>query len=560
MSPKVTSSYYDFLSNIVCGKENNISAQKCEISNIYSTYNLQEIFQDFDRYDFKFDGYFAPKRSEISNYNEIEFKDSTFEKFPTGSFSNLSHVKSITARNVKLSTLNRDSFTSFTSLEHLDLSHNNIQSLENNILSYMKSLKSFNVSYNQIETLNKDAFEEFGKNLTDVDLSHNYIKTVDTRIFQTLGKFDQVNLYLDFNKIEEISNLLSIFSTSKAQFKSLDLRHNKLKKIEFKCKNINKHIYVYTYEEVITTCKIDHLDLKDNSLISIEILNAFSLDISDNINIKNITLNFKYLSKFVASNVSSKAVNYEFLQNAYRLTELDMSNTFLGTPKIDTFSEMTQLEDLKLGSTGLSHIEYGMFGHQVNLKNFDISYNNIGHFDIEMLTSMKALESLDISGNNLTTFIDVNEIKKNFPNLTLIGIEDNSWNCSYLTKLLKAFGDNSISIKQPVATTKNTSHVMGIGCQTVSNQKFKQNDADLVLQKLNEIIQEINTLKSLSNGSYSSAVITSIVTVLVVIGVLFGYLKLKNIYNRRFETPSVLARSTNTSTMTVEIPFGDRKF
>jgi len=584
ISPKVETSYWDYFRNFIC-EQDKLKPQKCEIRRISSTNELQGIFNDFDKNSFKReDVYNNVIRGEISYYNEFEFKDSTFEKFPTGSFSHFSHVKSMTARNVKLSTLNRDSFTLFTSLEFLDLSYNNIQLLENNILSYMKSIKSFNVSYNQIETLNKDAFDEFGKNLTDVDLSHNNIKTVDARIFETLGKFDQVNLYLDFNKIEEISNLLSIFSTSKAQFKLLDLRHNKLKKIEFKCKNINKHIYFYTYEEEITTCKVDHLDLKDNSLISIEVLNAFSLDISNNINITNINLNLTILRKFVASNVTSKAINYEFLRNAHQLTELDMSNTFLGTPKIDTFSEMTQLKDLKLRNTGLSHIEYGMFGHQVNMKNLDISYNNIGHFDIEMLTSLKPLESLDISGNNLTSFNDVNAIKKNFPNFTSIGIEDNSWNCSYLTKLVKAFSENSISIKQPVNIMKNTSHVMGIGCQTVSNQKNKPTDPDhandLILHKLNGIIEKIDEMQdtlllnnerdkdirsSSSDGSYSSTgitgiILTAIITVLVVIGVLFGYLKLKNIYNRRFEVPSVLARSTNTSTMTVEIPFGDRKF
>jgi len=569
ISPKVVTNYIDYFPDFYCGIQAKLKPQKCEIW-IFSTKVLQEVFQHLEEYDFKNENL---NRSDISNYNEFEFITSTFEKFPTGSFGSLSHVKSMTAQNVKLSTLNRDSLTSFTSLEFLDLSHNNIQSLENNILSHLKSLKSFNISNNQIENISKDAFDEYGKNLTDVDLSHNYIKTVNARIFETLGIMDQINLYLCCNDIEEVT-------VSKAQFKLLDLHYNQLKYINVECKEIYKHLYFDDYvEEVRDTdfCKIDYLNLSKNPLISIEIFNTSSLDISNNINIKNIKLNITILRRLVASNVSSEAINYEFLQTASQLTKLDMSNTFLGTPKIDTFSEMTQLEDLKLRNTGLSHIEYGMFSHQVNMKNFDISYNNLGHIDIEMLASMKDLESLDISGNNLSSFNDANDFKKYFPNLTLIGIEENNWNCSYLTKIVKVFDENSISLKQPTVLIKGSSNVMGIGCTTTSNQKIKPIDVDhandLFTQKLNGIIEEMNKLKEFytsskkegncinstsSYGSYidtgiTSIILTAIFTIVVVIGVMFGYLKFKNIYCRRYETPSVLARSTNSSTMAVEI-------
>lgn len=108
---------------------------------------------------------------------------------------------------------------------------------------------------------------------------------------------------------------------------------------------------------------------------------------------------------------------------------------------------------------------------------------------------MKELESLDISGNNLSSFNNANDFKKYFPKLTLIGIEENNWNCSYLTKV---FDDNSIFLKQPAVLIKDSSNVMGIGCTTTSNQKIKRIDVDandLFTQKLNGIIEEINRLK-----------------------------------------------------------------
>ncbi|XP_070502923.1 chaoptin-like, partial [Chironomus tepperi] len=627
-------------------------------------------------------------RKQISEYSELEFKNCSLDKFPVGNFNPLSHIKSITAKNVGLSLLNRDSFNSFTSLEILDLSFNNVTEIESTVLINLKSLKSFNISHNQIESINLNAFDDCSTSLSIVDLSHNRIQTIDTHIFDALGTNKNSSLYLAFNNIEEVKQS-AISSTGSKTLNSLDLRHNKIKKFSYKCQSVDNLLLSDNYLEEIDTssCEFKNLDIKNNSLTSVSLMNVKSLQISDNINLKNVSLDFKSLRKLGAANIPLKIVTYELLHNSSQLIELDVSNTFLGTPKIETFSEMALLEDLKLRNTGLTHIEYGMFGHQVYVRNFDISYNNLGYIDIEMLSSMKSLESLDISGNNLTYFNDVNDFKRNFPNLTLIGIEENNWNCSYLTKVVKIFYENSISIKQPVVPIKSSSNVMGIGCTTTSNLKIKPIDPDhakdLVSQKLNEIIEQMNADKvSNNNAKYDgdiiraelfhlqrevieikskllrsqitevinnkndskgvdSAVIkhieqltnftldkqkltydqlkleldklqvelsknfiehdkfvqknnlkdfhfsnkevanfdnfkssnegnnnpgttivllTIVITILTVIGVMFGYKKLKNLLYRRNETPSVLARSTNTMNTTVEIPFDGRKF
>jgi len=205
-------------------------------------------------------------------------------------------------------------------------------------------------------------------------------------------------------------------------------------------------------------------------------------------------------------------VTFDLLKNASKLVKLDATNTFLGTIKIDTFSEMEQLTELKLSNTGLSSIDYGMFSHQKNIIDFDISYNNLRSIDIKMLTSMKSLITFDISGNNLTSFEHANEIDKILQNLTEIGIADNNWNCSYLASLYKLFEENSILIKQPLNIVKNSSNVMGIGCMTSSQLKIKPVDGDKTndafAQKLNEIIEEMNAEKTKNNNmKYDSDII-----------------------------------------------------
>ncbi|KAL7023613.1 hypothetical protein ACKWTF_012709 [Chironomus riparius] len=688
LSSKVTG-YRNYFPNFFCGENENLSPEKCEIRDVLSTSDLQQIFDNFRDHAFYYSaGYHDYQRNEYNNYNEYEFLNSKFEKFPTGSYHlYFSHIISIKAENVGLSKLHRDSLTSFSSLKILELSFNKITNLENSVISYLKSLVSINISHNEIETVDDDAFDECSEKLSFIDISHNKIKTMNEHIFNTLGINNEIILYLEFNNIEEIS--ASSTENRLKRFNSLNLSHNKLMKFDFHCQNIKDLILSNNFlsELKIYTCEVDQLDLRNNSLTSITFSNVSSLQLSDNTNLKNVSFAFETLRKLGAASIPSNIVTYELLKNASQLTELDVSNTFLGSPKIETFSEMTFLEDLKLRNTGLSHIEYGMFGHQINVRNFDISYNNLGFIDIEMLSSMKALETLDISGNNLTHFNEVNDFKRNFANLTMIGIEQNNWNCSYLTKVVKVFYENSISIKQPLVPIKSSSNVMGIGCTTTSNQKIMPIDSDhakdLVSQKLNEIIEQMNAEKvNNNNAKYDSDIIRAelfhlqremieikskllrsqisevinnkndskgadsavikhieqlmnftldkqqlandqlklkldelqielsrnfiehdkfvqknnlkdfhyskneivkfdsikssnesnnnhgttnvllaiVMTILGVIGIMFGYTKLKNLLYRRNETPSVLARSTNTMNTTIEIPFDDRKF
>ncbi|CAG9807416.1 unnamed protein product [Chironomus riparius] len=689
----VASNAQNYFPNFFCGKIEDLRRSvKCEVTEINSTSKLQQVFEDFNRYQLyyqaPYNGYYAQFRKQISEYSELEFNDCNFEKFPIGTFSPLSHIKSIKAENAGISMLNRDSFTSFKSLEFLELQFNKITTIESTVLIYLKSLKLFNISHNHIESINLNAFDDCSTNLSIVDLSHNKIQTIDVHIFNALATNINSSLYLAFNNIEEVKQS-AISTIGSKTIKLLDLRQNKLKKFSLNCQSVDELLLSDNYLEEIDTssCEFKSLDIKNNSLTSIKFLNVSSLQLSDNTNLNNVSFAFETLRKLGAASIPSNIVTYELLKNASQLTDLDVSNTFLGSPKIETFSEMTFLEDLKLRNTGLSHIEYGMFGHQINVRNFDISYNNLGFVDIEMLSSMKALETLDISGNNLTHFNEVNDFKRNFANLTMIGIEENNWNCSYLTKVVKVFYENSISIKQPLVPIKSSSNVMGIGCTTTSNQKIMPIDSDhakdLVSQKLNEIIEQMNAEKvNNNNAKYDSDIIRAelfhlqremieikskllrsqisevinnkndskgadsavikhieqlmnftldkqqlandqlklkldelqielsrnfiehdkfvqknnlkdfhyskneivkfdsikssnesnnnhgttnvllaiVMTILGVIGIMFGYTKLKNLLYRRNETPSVLARSTNTMNTTVEIPFDDKRF
>jgi hypothetical protein len=87
----------------------------------------------------------------------------------------------------------------------------------------------------------------------------------------------------------------------------------------------------------------------------------------------------------------------------------------------------------------------------------------------------------------------------------------------------------------------------------LKNYHFSNNEASKY-----DIMKSTN--EGQNNSGTTNVLLAIVMTILAVIGIMFGYSKLKNLFYRRNETPGVLARSTNTMNTTVEIPFDDRKF
>jgi Leucine-rich repeat (LRR) protein len=215
-------------------------------------------------------------------------------------------------------------------------------------------------------------------------------------------------------------------------------------------------------------------------------------------------VNVEHLTTLEIKNLPAKILSYEQLKKAKKMVEFDAAGTFLGSPKIDTFSQMVSLTKLNLSSTGLSHIEFGMFTHQKSVTHLDISENQLGSIDINMLASMKGLEYLSISGNNLTNLDHIETFSKVFPDFEEIWIERNLWNCTYLAKLIKIFAENSVTVAPPKKTITDTPNVIGIGCVTAAQSSIQPVDVDkaneALSSKLNEIIAQINADKISRNS------------------------------------------------------------
>jgi hypothetical protein len=116
---------------------------------------------------------------------------------------------------------------------------------------------------------------------------------------------------------------------------------------------------------------------------------------------------------------------------------------------------------------------FGTFAHNFNLSTLDLSYNQLRHIDFNIFTALTQLTHLKIDGNNLTE-IPYADIKTHFPKLSLISLNDNDWNCTYLSGMIKSLKQNNLIVfiynKMRIYNEMN---VDGIRCVKNNTQHIK---------------------------------------------------------------------------------------
>lgn len=446
------------------------------------------------------------KRNEWSTYTGVSIVSSNLSRLSFNDYDYLAAKKFFDASQTGLCELNRDDLKPLKGIENLNLSFNNITTLGNMVLRFAQALIAINLSHNKIESIHIGAFDECSPSLEKINLSFNNLKTFPVNILEAVTS-NVLSLHLDYNQIDEISTPLDnrIWSFSK-----LDLSYNNLRNFTVNCDLIDTLWLNDNELDTFATpnCTINHLFLSNNELTELDVAKISTLSLSQNIRLKKLTISdASDLVSLEAGDLNANVITMEMLGNATQLEKLDLSGTFLGPLKIDTFAEMPLLEVLRLKNTGISRIDYGMLGHQKNLTVLDISYNNLGSIDLRVLTNLKNLETFDIGGNNLTQIQHFDSISSTFPDLKFIGIDQNDFNCTYLAMIIKSLNEKDIVIFDPVVRIKATTNINGIGCTALSNIKVKplDNVDDAISKKLNEIIEEINAEKAKNENDKNNA-------------------------------------------------------
>lgn len=419
--------------------------------------------------------------------HEFSFVKCTLDHIPSTFFSSFPNVETLDASGIDLSEIIRDDFKSANYLMFLNLSRNSITHLENKAFMYLSELISVDLSNNKILSIHESAFQESSKMLLKIDLSYNYIDNIGMSHFYVIKSKNGLQINLANNNI-------SIFTSTEIAenftIESLDLKNNYLKKLESLPKVLRLEVDNNKLKEIHITETMLTVSARNNSITEMKF--------DKNLTIESLNL---------AENNLTKEIFFK-LKCADKMKSLDLSNTNLGPLDVDSFAEMTVLENLNIANSSLGKISFGLFSHQQNLKSLNISQNNLVFIDYHMFTSLEKLTTWDVSGNKLTKLKDFEHFHDTFPELTLIGLEQNDFSCEYLSKITSSLLKQGIKVKTPHRLEKNDSSIRGISCST-SQQQDKENlfpivdepskksaeDSILLAEKIKTLMSQVEELR-----------------------------------------------------------------
>lgn len=302
-------------------------------------------------------------------------------------------------------------------------------------------LREFNASDLELEMLQLETFKD-AKNLTYLDVTQNQLTEIPRLLFFNTAKLT----YVDFsnNRIERIDPLA--FEGAK-HLQSLNFSNN----------------------------RINHIDSKTFSTP-----NVLLLDLSKN--------NLTNLAEHIFDNMTN-------------LVQLNLSFNPIGNLSIEIFAHLLNLEDVNLKRANITSIQLGTFSHQHKLTSLDLSENNLLELDFShFLPILPELRSFYLNGNHLTHLDGFENAL--FPQLALLDIRDNRFNCSYLQRFMKSVNWEKLRLPIDRSSVKpGETSMRGIKCETISQNKtsFIEKLIETPIQNKNASDNNKDLLRTIAN-------------------------------------------------------------
>lgn len=456
--------------------------------------------------------------SQCTNLINIDLSFNKINSVEEGAFTSLVRLQTLDLSNNLIETIASDLFNGNTHLQTLDLQNNRIQfncdifeplmrsttvfisfddntefdincmqvvlftesnyfvgikfaddddhrGLQCNKISF-KNLRTFNISGSPLSNTLETIISLLGPNIETLDMSSNYIGKLSAHTFKKFVNLKYLNLrntmltsidadVLDFLEFPKLESLLlednPHLESFNCEFFSL-LMHSaavqvgwdNVKELDLGCLKDSLQIDLSTADEISFSTESGRFGWR------------CSRKLFQNLRLFNISSShFQDVSKIIDLLGSS-------------LETLDLSSNFLGKLNANSFTKFDNLRYLNLSRTHLSNFEFNTFYHQRKLKVLDLSYNQLGKVNFTLFfRNFKELATLNLEGNELVEIDTVT--RRNFPNLTLLGISKNWFSCDYLTTILDH------EIKLMYNPTPNLTHIDGIDCYN-KGEDFKIND------------------------------------------------------------------------------------
>lgn len=354
-----------------------------------------------------------------------------------GSYSK-SYIRKMNFRNCHFLEIEKDFFNEFNDLiREFNISDVELQKLERKTFQNARKLQKLIASNNKLTEIPAQLFAN-SPSISYLDFSNNTIDRIDPLAFENVNNLQILNLSKN-----HLTELPANFVNKTIQIDTLDLSTNKIQRIDqLAFENIN----------ILVTLNLSHNEIGDK-LEKNWFLMAETLDLTWN--------NFTRLNEHIFDEVGN-------------LKHLNLSYNSIGGMAIGTFAYLTHLETLSLNHNNISSIQMGTFSHQHKLISLDLSENKLKMLDFELfLPILHDLQSLYLNQNQLTDLYGFRNAI--FPQLALLDIKNNQFNCSYLRSFIASVDWSHLHMPvDPKLTKVHETNIRGVNCKNTSSTESSQ--------------------------------------------------------------------------------------
>lgn len=413
---------------------------------------------------------------ERSKLRVIKFYNSRMLYIPAGLLRLFGDVRDMDISHSEIVDISRSSFEGAKHLVYLTMSHNNVTELRASIFVEATSLFMLDLSHNAIQTVDKFAFVN-AQSMSRLNLAHNLIEVLPVILFRDMKFLDQI--HLNDNRLSVIDP--GLFAGN-VHLQRIVLDNNRIRTLDMtvftKCAHLELiHVSGNMLQQLnasVLPPKFKTLALNNNSLSELYLNNNMEVLEAANNRIRSLSIEnpLAMRSLLLSNNCLADLSNITAME---KLEVLDLSQNRIGRLNISSLVRLKSLTLLNLAQTELRDLNYGSFAGQRELKILDVSYNGLNDINLDILSPyLGRLERLHLDGNNLTDVGGLFQVHlpSMFPVLNTLGISNNNFNCTYLTKVLRTLASYKIKLPvDPDPASQNGTHVSGIACTigTVAN-------------------------------------------------------------------------------------------
>lgn len=492
--------------------------------------------------------------------HQILFQNCYWKQLPV-IFKWYGAVRLLNASSLGLESLRSKNFDYAKNLVTLIASHNQLTEIPSTLFDDARGISVVDMSFNKINRIDPMAFNT-DNNITLLNLSSNLISEIDNQTFTKLSRLETLDL--SFNLMENIPDGLfdelnrlrhlnlgnnmfkrvecSVFANL-MNLKTLDLTRNKLQVFNGECLHSEELITLF-----VESNELNSLNLSGN----ISEINAST----NNITKMSIEGDLENMTVFNTSNNKIENILHLIKQFSSTLRILDVSDSVIGKLNVSTFEPFDNLEYLSLRNTSLSNIQYGTFHHQQQLRYLDISNNDLKKINFGILHWNSAqLERLHLDGNDLDDLSNLT--RANYPSLKYVSIDNNNFDCDYLSDIQRQLRKDEISVvsnpHKVSGANRTDTHINGIACyhnlvaSTISiDARTNSNEGISELAPVEAA--NVGTTESMSTAKIESLLICIVVVLicLLVISVIKNFVPIfkRNNLPEKFPNEPIYYRST----------------